>query len=210
MKPRVLVADDHHLFAQALTHLLAERCEIVEVVGDGKALQAAARKHKPDVIVTDITMPLMSGSDAVRVLWKEGLRPKIIFLTMHADAEMARECFNCGGSAFVSKESTYDDLTAALDAVMANQTYLSPNIAGGVMQTLREPARARSGYHDLTLRQREILQLFAEGKTTKEIATVTNLSTRTVEWHKYRIMRLLNATRSAELFQHARRMKLIQ
>jgi DNA-binding NarL/FixJ family response regulator len=208
MKPRVLVADDHHLFAQALTHLLAERCEIVEVVGDGKALQVAARKHKPDVIVTDITMPLMSGSDAVRVLWKEGLRPKIIFLTMHADAEMARECFNCGGSAFVSKESTYDDLTAALDAVMANRTYLSPSIAGGMMEALREPAHARSGHHDLTLRQREILQLFAEGKTTKEIATITNLSTRTVEWHKYRIMRLLNATRGAELFQHARRMKL--
>jgi DNA-binding NarL/FixJ family response regulator len=122
---------------------------------------------------------------------------------------MARECFNSGGSAFVSKESTYDDLTAALDAVMADRTYLSPNIAGGVVDVFRDPASARTGHHDLTLRQREILQLFAEGKTTKEIATVTNLSTRTVEWHKYRIMRLLNATRGAELFQHARRMKLI-
>jgi DNA-binding NarL/FixJ family response regulator len=209
MKPRVLVADDHHLFAQALTHLLAERCEIVEVVGNGKALQVAARKHKPDVIVTDITMPLMSGSDAIRLLCKEGLRPKVIFLTMHADAEIARECFNCGGAAFVTKEATYDELTVALDAVMADRLYLSPNIAGGVVEALTAPARVSTGCPELTLRQREILQLFAEGKTTKEIATMSNLSTRTVEWHKYRIMKLLNATRSAELFQHARRMKLV-
>jgi DNA-binding CsgD family transcriptional regulator len=92
---------------------------------------------------------------------------------------------------------------------MADRLYLSPNIAGGVVEALTAPARARAGCHDLTLRQREILQLFAEGKTTKEIATISNLSTRTVEWHKYRIMKLLRATRSAELFQHARRMKLV-
>lgn len=209
MRPRVLLADDHHLFAQALTHLLSERCDIVDVVADGKALQVSARRHKPDVIVTDITMPVMTGLDAVRALCKESSAPKIIFLTMHADVELARECFSCGASAFINKESTYDELNVAIDAVMANRRYLSPKIAGGVVDALTNTAGADLEYQQLTERQREILQLFAEGKTMKEIATVTKLSTRTVEWHKYRIMKLLNARRSAELFQHARRMKLV-
>src|SRR5262245_54724899 len=113
MRTRVLLADDHHLFAQALSSLLADRYEIVDVVADGKALQTSARQHKPDVIVTDITMPLMTGLDAVRSLCKDSCPPKIIFLTMHADAALARECFNSGGSAFVSKASTWDELTVA-------------------------------------------------------------------------------------------------
>jgi DNA-binding NarL/FixJ family response regulator len=209
MRTRVLLADDHHLFAQALSSLLADRYEVVDVVADGKALQASARKHRPDVVVTDITMPLMTGLDAVRSLCKESCPPKIIFLTMHTDAGLARECFNSGGSGFVSKESTYEELTLAIDAVMNNRLYLSPTIAGGVVDALKDPASPTTQYHQLTMRQREILQLFAEGKTMKEIALATNLSTRTVEWHKYRMMRLLNMRRSAELFQLALRMKLI-
>src|SRR5262245_60536901 len=124
MRTRVLLADDHHLFVQALTHLLGERYEVVDVVGDGRALHDSARKHKPEVTVTDITMPLMTGLDAVRALTKDGFTSKIVFLTMHSDTELARECFGCGGSAFVCKESTYDELTVAIDAVMANRQYL--------------------------------------------------------------------------------------
>jgi DNA-binding NarL/FixJ family response regulator len=209
MRARVLLADDHQLFTQALTHLLEDRYDVVDVVADGRALQISARKHKPDVIVTDITMPLMTGLDAVRSLSKDGYTPKVIFLTMHADAELARECFGCGGSAFVIKDSTYDELTLAIDAVMANQVFLSPKIAGGMVESLTDPASVKTDHHQLTLRQREILQLFAEGKTMKEIATITHLSTRTVEWHKYRMMRLLNVRRSAELFHYALRMKLV-
>src|SRR6185295_9996822 len=122
---------------------------------------------------------------------------------------LARECFNCGGSAFVNKAFSFDELIIAIDAVMANQVYLSPNVAAGLIDGLRTPADAPSEYYQLTSRQREILQLLAEGKTMKEIASVTNLSTRTVEWHKYRMMRLLGVSRSAELVRHAVRRKLV-
>jgi DNA-binding NarL/FixJ family response regulator len=208
MPTRVLVADDHNLFAQALVHLLAQRYEVVDVVADGKALLASTEKHKPDVVITDITMPLMSGLESARSLRKAQYTPKIVFLTMHADAELARECFNCGGSAFVNKESSYDELLVAIDAVMANQQYLSPSIAGGFVD-LATDTSAPNESEQLTSRQREILQLFAEGKTMKEIASMTNLSTRTVEWHKYKIMRILGARCSAELIHHAMRMKLV-
>ncbi|HYR41396.1 MAG TPA: response regulator transcription factor [Terriglobia bacterium] len=209
MKTRVLLADDHALFAQAVAQLLAQRYDVVDIVGDGRALQASARAHKPDVIVADVTMPHMSGLDSIRSLRKDFYVPRIVFLTMHADVELARECFNCGGSAFVTKESSFDELVVAIDAVMSNQQYLSPDIAAGVIEVATEPAVAGPEVEQLTSRQREILQLFAEGKTMKEIASITNLSTRTVEWHKYRMMRMLHAQRSAELVQYAVRMKLV-
>jgi DNA-binding NarL/FixJ family response regulator len=206
MTTRVLLADDHVLFAQALTHRLAQRFEVIDIAGDGRALLSSARKHRPDVIVADITMPLMSGLESIRSLRKDSYTPKIIFLTMHADINLARECFNCGGSAFVTKERSYDELIVAIDAVMANQQYVSPNVAG-LADLLREPGRISP--ESLTARQLEILQLFAEGKTMKEIALITDLSTRTVEWHKYRMMRMLRVRRSAELVQQAMRMKLV-
>jgi DNA-binding NarL/FixJ family response regulator len=209
MRTRVLLADDHVLFAEALSHLLAQRYDVVDVVGDGRALLASTRNHKPDVVVVDITMPLMSGLESVRTLGKDSYTPKIVFLTMHTDSELARECFHCGGSAFVSKDSGYDELSVAIDTVMADQLYLSPNVAGGVIDLLRDPGTAAAPIDLLTPRQREILQLFAEGKTMKEIASLTNLSTRTVEWHKYRMMRTLRVRRSAELVQHAVRMKMV-
>jgi len=209
MTTRVLLADDHSLFAQALARLLAQRYEVVDVVGDGRALQASVRTHQPDVIVADITMPLMNGLESVRSLRKDGHVPKIVFLTMHVDTQLARECFNCGGSGFVTKESGFDELSVAIDTVMSNQVYVSPNVAAGLMDPLRQTSASEPGCEQLTSRQREILQLLAEGKTMKEIATATNLSTRTVEWHKHRIMKMLGVRRSAELIQHAIRMKLV-
>src|SRR5215471_9417434 len=209
MPIRIVLADDHSLFAQAVAQLLGQRYTVVDIVADGRALQTSVRTHQPDVIVTDVTMPLMSGLESIRLLRRDNQMPKVVFLTMHADKELARECFNCGGSAFVTKESTFDELILAIDTVMANQLYLSPNIATGLMDVLKEPESSGLGCDQLTCRQREILQLFAEGKTMKEIASVTNLSTRTVEWHKYRMMRILRIRRSAELVQHAVRMKLV-
>ena len=207
MATRVVLADDHVLFAQAVAQLLAQRYDVVDVVGDGRALQASARKHKPDVIVADITMPYMSGLDSVRSLLKDPHVPKVVFLTMHVDVELARECFNSGGAAFVTKDSNFDELVVAIDAVMANRRYVAPGVAAGLMQVSKDIS---SGEADqLTARQREILQLLAEGKTMKEIASITNLSTRTIEWHKYRMMKLLGVGRSAELIQHAVRMKLV-
>lgn len=209
MKTRILLADDDTLFAQALAQLLAERYEVVDIVGDGKALEVAARKHRPDVIITDVTMPLRSGLDSVRSLHEQSYAPKVIFLTMHSDIELARECLKCGGSAFVSKTFSYDELILALDAVLAGHIYLSPNIAAGVLNTSADPASASPHAEELTRRQREILQMLAEGKTMKEIASLTDLSTRTVEWHKYRMMRILHVQRSAELVRAAVRLKLV-
>jgi len=208
MPARLVIADDHVLFAQAVAQLLGQRYVVVDIVGDGRALQTSARTHHPDVIIADVTMPLMSGLESIRLLRKDS-SAKIIFLTMHADTYLARECFNCGGSAFVTKESSFDELLVAIETVMMNQTYLSRNIAGGLIETLRETASAHLKFDDLTSRQLEVLQLFAEGKTMKEIALVTKLSTRTVEWHKYRIMKTLGVRRSAELVHHAVRMKLV-
>ena len=209
MTVRVLLADDHALFAQSIAHLLAERYEVVEVVADGKALRAAALAHKPDVIVTDITMPQMSGLDGIRSLRKNSYAPKVVFLTMHRDTELARECFNSGGSAFVTKDSGFDELLTAIDAVMRNQQYVSPSLASELLESSKEHATTGEERDLLTTRQREILQLFAEGKTMKEIASITNLSTRTVEWHKYRMMQMLKVRRSAELVQRAVKMKLV-
>ena len=158
MATRVVVADDHNLFAQALVHLLAQRYEVVDIVADGKALLASAEKHKPDVVITDITMPLMSGLESARSLRKAPYTPKIVFLTMHADPELARECFNCGGSAFVNKESSYDELLVALDAVVANRQYVSPSIAAGFVDLKTHPTTSAET-EQLTSRQREILHI---------------------------------------------------
>jgi DNA-binding NarL/FixJ family response regulator len=206
MPTRVLLADDHLLFAQALGKLLAQRYDLIDVVADGKALYASARTNKPDVIVTDITMPHMSGLDSIRLLRKDSVSSKIVFLTIHANAEIARECFSSGGSAFVTKHSGFDELVVAIDAVISNRQYVSPDVAADLIELSQEPAALAD---ELSVRQREILQLFAEGRTMKEIATITNLSTRTVEWHKYRMMKLFNIRRSAELVQHAVRMRLV-
>jgi len=209
MTTRVLLADDHSLFAQAVASMLRERYEIVDIVSDGRALQAALRQHKPDVAIVDITMPLMSGLDSIRTLGKDHWRPKIIFLTMHADPELARECFKCGCSGFVTKDLSCTELMLAIDSVMANEVYVPSNIAAGLVDIFRPTDRVSLERAGLTGRQREILQLLAEGKTMKEIATVTNLSTRTVEWHKYRMMQILRVRRNAELIRHAVQMKLV-
>jgi DNA-binding NarL/FixJ family response regulator len=207
MTVRLVIADDHTLFAQALKRVLEPRYEVVEIVGDGKALQLSARKHKPDVVVTDMTMPLMNGLDSARVLAKEAYPPKFVFLTMHADSELARECLRSGGSAFVLKESSYNELSLAIDTVMSNHNYISPKIAASLLDPPAEKDNGEAG--KLTPRQREILQLLAEGRTMKEIAKVMDLSTRTIEWHKYKMMKILSVRRTSQLIQHALRIKLV-
>src|SRR5437867_13007355 len=139
MTTRVLLADDHLLFAQAMAELLAGRYEVVGIVADGRALQAAARAHKHDVIVIDVTMPHMSGLDSIRSLRTDLYVPKTVFLTMPTDVELAPECFNCGGSAVVTKESAFDELVAAFAAVVPNHQYISPNSAAGLIGTSGAP-----------------------------------------------------------------------
>lgn len=206
---RVLIADDHALFAEALAKLLSRNYEVVGVAANGRALLDSFRTSLPDVVVTDVTMPLLSGLDCARRLRREPHKAKIIFLTMHVDSELARECFKCGGSAFVVKECAFAELVVAIEAALENRRYVSQGLSAESLDSVVNVTEAGSDYGLLTSRQAEILQLFGEGKTAKEIASIMNLSTRTVEWYKYNMMRLLQVRNSAELLRKAVRLKLV-
>ena len=200
--PRVLLADDHQLLLGAFEKLLAGECDIVGQVSDGRALVAAAEKLKPDLIVLDISMPLLNGLEAGRQI-KQKLRDvKLVFLTMNEDSDLAAEAFRSGASAYLLKRSAASELTTAIREVMQGRSYITPLITGGLVGSLlhgdvQRPAEA------LTSRQREILQLLAEGKSMKEVASTLNLTPRTVAFHKYRMMERLGVGSSAELVQYA-------
>jgi DNA-binding NarL/FixJ family response regulator len=199
---KILLADDHMMFAQGLRSFLEDEFELVGTVADGQALVEAAHRLNPDVIVVDISMPVLNGFDAVRQLKKEGTTAKIIFLTMHADASLMAEAFRCGGSGYVLKQSAGEELIFAIGQVLAGQEYITPLVA-------TESARGQSKGIDatqklrLTPRQREVLQLVIEGCTMKEIATRLGISTRTAESHKYEMMEGLGVQTTAELIQYA-------
>jgi DNA-binding NarL/FixJ family response regulator len=206
---RLLLADDHILILEGLVKLLSSTYEIVDTVYDGRALVESFRKFKPDVVVTDITMPLMNGLGAIRQLRKEGSHPKVVFLTMHDDLDLIRECIENGESAFVTKSRAYQDLPIAIEAVLNNHKCVLRALSAGTSEEQDGPLGENIRMDPLTARQREILQGFAEGKSMKEIATQMNLSTRTVEWHKYRMMRTLHVRNNAELVRHAVKTKLV-
>ena len=202
MGPRVLLADDHTLLLGAFEKLLAGECEIVGQVSDGRAVIAAAEQLKPDLIVMDISMPLLNGLEAGRQI-KQKLRDvKLVFLTMNEDSDLAAEAFRSGASAYLLKRSAASELTTAIREVMQGRSYITPLITGDLVGSLlhgdaQRPAEA------LTSRQREILQLLAEGKSMKEVASTLNLTPRTVAFHKYRMMERLGVGSSAELVQYA-------
>ena len=201
-RPRVLLADDHTMFSQGLQSLLEDDFDLVGAVADGEALVEAARRLNPDVIIVDISMPMMNGLDAVRQLKKDGATAKIIFLTMHADDRLLAEAFRCGGSGYVLKQSAGEELITGIGKVLAGQKYVTPLIATEWAEDLTKRVR---GTQKLTLtpRQREVLQLVIEGCTMKEIATRLGISTRTAESHKYEIMEGLGVETTAELIQYA-------
>ena len=201
-RPRVLLADDHTMFSQGLQSLLEDDFDLVGAVADGEALVEAARRLNPDVIIVDISMPVMNGLDAVRQLKKDGATAKIVFLTMHADDRLLAEAFRCGGSGYVLKQSAGEELITGIGKVLAGQKYVTPLIATEWAEDLTKRVR---GTQKLTLtpRQREVLQLVIEGCTMKEIATRLGISTRTAETHKYEIMEGLGVETTAELIQYA-------
>jgi DNA-binding NarL/FixJ family response regulator len=207
---KVLLADDHAIVAEGLQALLKESFDLVGIARDGRALVDAAKRLQPNVIVTDISMPLLNGLDAVRLLRNDGIDAKVVFLTMHRDPNLAAEAFRAGASGFLLKDSAGDELVTAIQQVAQGRAYLTPLIAKDVLTLLmesKEPLTDKSS--KLTLRQREVLQLIAEGKTTKEIAVLLNISVRTAESHKYDMMETLGAATTAELIRHAIRMKLV-
>jgi len=203
-KTTVLLADDHRIVLEGLKGLLAGEFDVIGTVEDGRALLEQARQLRPDVIVVDIAMPLLNGIDAVKQIKKSGLDTKVVFLTMHHDAMYAKEAFEAGASGFVLKHSAPSELTTAIREALKGNTYVSPTIAQEVMQLYKGEADAKSGASgSLTLRQREVMQLLAEGKSAKEIAKILHISTRTVEFHKYNMMEQLGIKTSAELVHFA-------
>jgi DNA-binding NarL/FixJ family response regulator len=204
--PSVLLADDHKIVAQGLESLLKDSFTFVGTVSDGRALIEAAVRFKPDVVVTDISMPLLNGLDAVRQFRSHGIEAKVVFLTMHADAALAAEAFRAGGSAFLLKQSAGDELVQAIREILQGRAYLTPLIAKDTITVLMEAQKEES---KLTPRQREVLQLIAEGKTMKEAAGILHISTRTAETHKYEMMQVLGVKTSAELIKHAIRLHLV-
>jgi len=206
-RARILIADDHKMFAQGLLGLLEDDFDLLETVADGQALVDAAQLLNPDVIIVDISMPVLNGLDAVRRLKHEGNSAKVIFLTMHADDRLLAEAFRCGGVAYVLKQSAGEDLIDAIRQVLAGQKYVTPLIASEWVQNLAEQVD-RTQKLTLTPRQREVLQLVIEGCTMKQIANRLGISARTAESHKYEIMEGFGVDSTAELVQYALKLGL--
>jgi DNA-binding NarL/FixJ family response regulator len=197
---RVLLADDHRMFLAGLRKLLEPAFDVVDAVEDGRALIAAAAKWNPDVIVTDVSMPLLNGIDAARALAAAGCRAHLIFLTMHGDALYRKQAMNAGASDYVLKRDAPDKLLAAIRKAGGRRRQHS----SAPFAFSPEPHLSKSNFGDeelgqITPRQREIWQLLAEGRTPKEIAHLVRISARTVEFHKYRLMKRLGVRTSAEL-----------
>lgn len=209
-KPRVLLADDHQIVLEGLKSLLADEFDVVGSVQDGRALVDQAATLRPDVIVADISMPRLNGIEAARQIKKTDQNIKIVFLTMHPDATYAANAFEAGASGFVLKHSAPSELITAIHEAMKGQTYVTPLIAGDLIRTYQGGGSPEKDlFKKISPRQQEILQLLAEGKSAKEIASILDLSTRTVEFHKYRMMQQLNIKTSAQLVQYAVRHGII-
>ena len=178
-RPRVLLADDHALLLGAFASLLADDCEIVGQVSDGRALVAAAELLKPDIIVLDITMPLLNGIEAARQIKHKVPRVKLVFVTMNEDTGLAADAFRAGASAYLLKQSATSELLTAIRQVIAGHSYVTPLITEGLVGSLMY-SNEKPGNHELTPRQREVLQLLAEGRSMKEVAALLNLTPRTV------------------------------
>jgi len=202
-RPRVLLADDHLMLLDALKGLLEPAYSVVGLVLEGRALLKAADRLRPDVVVLDIAMPHLNGLDAGRQLKKKMPAVKLIFLTMNEDPFMVGEAFRAGASAFLLKQAAGLELTDAIAKVLKGGTYVTPSAAKGQTNiSLREP-QDRDHAPEPTSRQREVIQLLAEGRSMKEAAHILNITVRTIAAHKYSVMDLLQIETNAELVQYA-------
>lgn len=204
LRLRVLLADDHTMFSAGLKRLLEPQFEIVGTIEDGRELLSTTEQLRPDVIVVDISMPSLNGIEAARRIMKFAHPPKIIFLTMHEDATFTASAFQAGASGYVLKRSAPAEILTAIQEVARGHRYVSPLVTGELLDALMEKhGDVKKLKPELTTRQREILQLLAEGKSPKEIGAVLNISTRTVEFHKYRLMKATGAQTIAQLTVYA-------
>ena len=207
-KPRVLLADDHTLVAEAFKRLLEPECEVVATVGDGRALLRVASQLKPDLLLVDLNMPLLNGLDASEQLKQVLPNIKIIVLTMNEDPEIAAETMNKWASGYLLKKSAGSELSKAVRDVLRGKKYVTPALRQALREIAARDSRSENA-RTLTSRQREVLQLLAEGHTMKEAAAILNVATRTVAFHKYRIMQDFGLGNNSELLRFAIKQKLI-
>jgi DNA-binding NarL/FixJ family response regulator len=201
-KPRVLLADDHTMLLEAFRKLLADECEVVGCVSNGRELLEEAARLRPDVAVVDISMPLLNGLDAARQLKRAHPDVRIIFLTMNEDPDLAAESFRAGASGYLLKRSAGSELLVAIQEAMKQRAYVTPLMTAGLMGAMMEKIGQPQPIN-LSARQREVIQLIAEGRSIKETASVLNISPRTVAFHKYRVMEQLHLKTTAALIQYA-------
>lgn len=206
-RPTVLLADDHVVFTDGIVRILEERFDVVGTVTDGSTLFEATSHLRPDVIVTDISMPTLSGLEGLRQLKAKRSSSRVIFLTMHADPRLAAEAFRLGAKGFVLKQESGDELVKAIEAVLLGHKYISPALTDEVL-TLMASSGNDAGL-ELTTRQREVLRLIVNGHRMKEIASSLNLSPRTIETIKYEMMRNLNVHSTTELVRYALEHQLV-
>jgi DNA-binding NarL/FixJ family response regulator len=208
-RTRVLLADDHQMLADALKGVLEPRFEVVGTVGDGRSLVEAATKLQPDLVVVDIAMPQLNGLDAARQLKETFPKIKLVFMTMNEDPDLVVEAFQAGASAFLLKQSAAIELTDAIEKVLKGGRYVTPRAAEGQANIALRGPRAREHSPVPTPRQREVIQLLAEGRSMKEVASILHITKRTVAAHKYAVMELLQLKTNADLVQYAIKRRLI-
>jgi DNA-binding NarL/FixJ family response regulator len=201
--PRVVLADDHTLLLEAVGKLLAEECDIVAGVSNGRDLLEAVAKLRPDVVVLDIAMPLLNGLDAARQLKQSYPEIRLIFLTMNEDPDLAAEAFRAGASGYLLKRSAASELMTAIREVMKHHSYVTPLVTEGMVGALMDRPDGPHNPLHLTTRQREVIQLVAEGRSMRQIASILSITPRTVAFHKYRMMDQLHLKTTAELIQFA-------
>lgn len=203
----VLIADDHAIVVDGLASLLKEHFDVVGAVGDGQRLLEEAARLRPDIVVTDVSMPGLSGMDALRRLKAERADVKVVLLTMHASGELASQAMRAGASGFVVKQAAGEELVTAIHEALRGHVYLTPAVTRDAIAALEGPDRPEAR---LTPRQREVLKLVVEGRRMKEIAGILGLSARTVETHKYEMMETLGVQSTAELVRYAIEHRLVE
>lgn len=202
-RPTILLADDHTMLLDAFRRLLEPRCEIVGTARDGRALLELATRTRPEIVILDVSMPLLNGIDACAQLRRSMPEMKFIFLTVNEDPDLAAEAIGLGASGYLLKSSATGELFTAIEHALADRTYITPLVTKGIPLAAFLRQAAKPGAEKLTARQREILQLLAEGRAMKEVADLVNVTTRTVAFHKYTIMEELGFKTNAELVQYA-------
>jgi len=207
-RPTVLLADDHVVFTDGIIRILREHFDVVGTVRDGSSLFEAVSRLRPDVIVTDISMPTLSGLEGLRQLKGKHDESKVVFLTMHADPKLAAEAFRLGARGFVLKQSSGDELVKAIDEVLQGHKYMSAALTDDVLALMSAPSKPAGV--ELNLRQKEVLRCIVNGQRMKEIGASLNLSPRTVETIKYEMMRDLNVHSTTELVRYALQHQLVE